>query len=202
MENGNNLDKYLDDIRTIKDLLLEVEEQPLVESWAFFVWGALFMVAGIFHYIADVYLKFTLTDLFFKVWIPLLILTGTIEAIAFFRIFQKESIPLLSRRVFKLFVGLIGACITFAIFLSILHTLNAPEFIPVIVALFMATYFTFYAHSSYKVLYIQAILMYALALILFFINVHNPFILALVIVLTGISFIFAGITVIGKQGKK
>ncbi|NOY10257.1 MAG: hypothetical protein GXP33_15595 [Spirochaetes bacterium] len=76
--NDNDIDtaKYLEDIRTIKELLLKTEDQPVYENWAFYAWGILIISAGIVHYFAEAAYKLGTGELFLKIWLPAIFIGG------------------------------------------------------------------------------------------------------------------------------
>jgi hypothetical protein len=48
--NSKSIEKYAKDIETIKSLLMQVEENPMIENWAFFTWGFLVLIGSLIHF--------------------------------------------------------------------------------------------------------------------------------------------------------
>jgi hypothetical protein len=195
----NNNEKYARDVQTIKDLLSEIEEKPLVENWAFFVWGALFIAGAVFHYIAVELLGFGVMDLILKVWTPVLIVTCIVEIIAGIRNLLGEGLPILSRRLFKLIVGFAVYCTVFIIVLIILVQNRLTMYLPSITLMFMSVFFVLYAQVSYLTLYIPACVMLGAGIILFLYEPQTSLVSASAGALMGLAFIGSGFLTKGRH---
>ncbi len=63
-QKNQNLEKYLKDIATIKDLLADVEKRPLYEPWIFYVWGGLVAIGTLIHFLVEKRFNLTVGELF------------------------------------------------------------------------------------------------------------------------------------------
>lgn len=75
-QKNQNLEKYLQDIETIKDLLAEVDKRPLYEPWAFYAWGGLVAIGSLIHFLVERRSDFPVGEIFLKVWLPVILLGG------------------------------------------------------------------------------------------------------------------------------
>ncbi len=198
-----DLAKYLEDIKTIKDLLLEVEKKPLYENWVFYAWGGLFILGSLIHFFTVKYLNFGIRDLFLKIWLPVLLIGGFIEVIALVRNMSKYSLPLFSRSVIKLYLSLIG--IVAVLFFVVLFFINlkAIQYLPIIFLLFYSVfYLTLAQQPSYMHLYVHGYLFILLAIILYLFNIPHQILTLIVGSVIGVSSIIAGLTssIMEKKG--
>ena len=67
-------EKYLEDIKTIKDIMLKTENEPVYENWAFYAWGLIIIAVSIIHFFIEAAYGYGIKDLFLKVWLPAIIL--------------------------------------------------------------------------------------------------------------------------------
>ncbi len=88
----DDLKKYAEDIATIKSLLLDVEEKPMIETWAFFVWGGLILIGSLLHYFGIYHWGMELKAIGFKIWLPVLLASIFSETIAWITKMKKESL--------------------------------------------------------------------------------------------------------------
>jgi hypothetical protein len=109
------LDDYLSDIQTIKAILAEYDEMGCIETWAFFSWAALVAAGvGVSLWIGSV-ARWTYSQLYFRLWVPLVALGGVLECIAWAVRLRRQSRPVLGSRFrksiiatfFALVIGLI-----------------------------------------------------------------------------------------------
>lgn len=198
-----DLAKYLKDIETIKDLLLEVEKKPLYENWAFYALGGLFILGTLVHFFTARYLNFGIRDLFLKIWLPVLLIGGFIEVITLVRNMSKYSLPLLSRSVIKLYLSLIGT-VAVGIFVILLFiNLNAIQYLPIIFLLFYSVFYLTLAQQAYYThLYVHGYLFILLAIILYLFNIPHQILTLIIGSVMGVSSIIAGLTssIMEKKG--
>ncbi len=186
--------QYLDDLKTIKELLIDVEEKPLVESWAFFTWGFCVVIGSVIHYFTEVYLGFKTFDLIVKVWLPVVLVGGFFESIAYVKRMSKEAIPLFTRTIKKFFLTFATLLIGFGVIAGIFIELNAAFYIPILLTLFMGICFACYAYVSASWMYYQAFFLMVVGILLFVFDFHNSFTPLVVGGAIGITFIWGGIS--------
>jgi len=74
---GEDLSKYIDDIKTIKELLYGVEKRPLYEHWVFWFWGGLAIAGTLVQFFLTASHPLELQDLFLTIWLPIILLIFT-----------------------------------------------------------------------------------------------------------------------------
>ncbi len=193
-QNSRELEKYRKDIETIKGLLLKVEEKPIFELWIFFGGGLFFLLGTLLHYLTMRFMQFSLSEGFLKIWLPLLIIMIFIEPVALIRKLKKESLPLFSRSIIKLYTGIIGASIgiCFVIFLEI--KIGALSIMPAtILALWGIVYFI-YAQVVHSSLFAQGYVLIFSGIILYFTGTTIGLQFFMTGIIISLSFIAAGIT--------
>ncbi len=201
VHNPEDRKEYIEDLKTIKDLLIEVEEKPIVESWAFFTWGLCIVLGSIIHYITEVYLGFKVLDLALKVWLPVLLVGGFFESIAYVKRMTKESIPLLSRTMKKFVFTFSILLLSFGVILGILIKLNAAFYIPTLISLFLGVCFASYAYVCATWMYFPAFFLVLLGIMLFIFDVHSPVMSLVVGGAIAAAFLWGGFVSL-KQEKK
>ena len=97
-----NLDKYLNDIETIKDLPAEVDKRPLYEPWVFYAWGGLVAIGSLIHFLVERRFDLPVGEIFLKVWLPVILLAGFSEVLALSRNLARHSLSLIVGCVFAI----------------------------------------------------------------------------------------------------
>ncbi len=192
-QHGENKREYLEDLKTIKDLLIDVEEKPLVESWAFFTWGLCIVLGSVIHYITEVYFAFSAFDLGLKVWLPVVLVGGFFESIAYVKRMTKESIPLFSRTMKKSILTFTVLLVSFGVIAAMLIQLNAAYYIPFLITIFTGVCFASYAYVSATWMYFPAFFLILVAILLFIFKFHTSYSILVVGGTNGIAFIWGGI---------
>ncbi len=189
-----NVGKYLKDIETIKSLLIEADEKPLIEYWAFITWGIFIIIGSIIQFFTAAYFSLTITDIIFKIWAPILAIAGLFETVAWIQKMAKESIPLLSKLSIKLFASCTLTIVVFIVLFNILINANLSEYLPVIVCFMIGTMFIIFGTLTYTpMLYFSSFLI-IFGTVLYFINIQNEYMTLITgIVIAGTS-ITAGIS--------
>ncbi len=199
-----DLSKYLKDIETIKDLLFEAEKKPLYEHWAFYAWGGLIILGSLIHFFTERHFNLTVTELFLKVWLPVILVAGFLELISFIRNMSKHSLSLFSRSISKIYLSLIGSCVAFCFIVIFFINLDAVQYLPVVFLFACAVlYFIFAQMSAYTHLFIHGFLMILLAVILYLFNIDHYSLSLIIGLVIGFSLITAGFTsgIIEKKTK-
>jgi len=197
-----NKQRYLEDLKTIKDLLVEVEENPLIEPWAFFTWGVLIIIGSILHVIIEY--SFNLTGLkhIIFIWSPIIAIGGFFECMGFIRKMSKDCMSLFSRVSKKLWTSLVAITIVFAIIIGILLRTAGTAYLPLTMLLYISVCFLGFGLIAYSKMFIPAFFLILIS-ILFFIFDFKVLMAVLVAgLLIGLSFIGIGIMVWRDEKRK
>jgi hypothetical protein len=199
--NEENRKEYIEDLKTIKGMLIEVEEKPIIESWGFFTWGLCIVLGSIIHYVAEIYFGFQALELTLKVWLPVFLVGGFFESIAYVKRMTKESIPLFSRTMKKFIFTFISLLISFGVILGILIRLNAVFYIPTLISLFIGISFASYAFVCATWMYFPAFFLILLGILLFIFEVHSPVMSLVVGGAIAFAFLWGGFASLKREKK-
>lgn len=196
MEDKNqDISKYLNDINTIKSLLIKADEKPLIEYWAFITWGIFVILGTVIHFIVERYFNFTSVELIFEIWVPVIVIAGIFETIAWVQNTVKESIPLFSKLTIKLFGSCMLLSVVFIILFNFLLKEGLEGYLPEFLSFTVGAFFIMFAAISYTPLFIFASILIIYGTVLYFIDFQSDIIsLVTGIVIAG-NFIAAGIKV-------
>ncbi len=203
-DNGVNqgLEKYLQDIATIKDLLSDVDKRPLYEPWVFYVWGGLVAAGTLIHYLVERELNLPIAEIFLKVWLPVVLGMGFFELLAFIRNLSRHSLPFFSRSLAKLYASLTGSLVALVFIVLLFLKLDAIEQLPVVILLAGAViYFILAQRSAYVYLSAHGFLLILLALLFYLLEIEHHTLSLIVGSLFAVSLIIAGFTA-ARMGKK
>ncbi len=195
-------DKYLEDIRTIKEFLLKTESQPIYENWAFYVWGVLVIVAGMVHYYVEKRYNLRIGELFLRVWLPFILLSGFAEIISLVRNLEKNSMTIFSRSILKFYMSLIGETFVFGFVVLVIIRLNGVRYLPLTFLVMTAGWYFVFAMYFYTQLFYHAFGFIVLGFILFLLNVDHRLLVPLIASIIGISSLVVGFTSTLKKRKE
>ncbi len=195
-------DKYIEDIRTIKEFLLRTESQPVYENWAFYVWGALVIVPGIIHYYVEKVYNLGVAGLFIKVWFPFILVSGFVETISLVRNLEKNSMTFFSRSILKFYLSLIGETFVFGFIILVIIRLNGVRYLPLVFLVMAAGWYFIFAMRFYTQLFYHAFAFIVLGFILYLLNVNHRAMVPLITTIIGISFLSVGFTATIKKKKE
>ena len=125
------------------------------------------------------------------VWIPIVVLGGVQETIAWIRKMNRESSPLFTRRFVKFMISFASLFIVFCIALYFLVEPNHP--VPGLILLFVAAIFSLYGQLTYSSLYIEACLTLLTAVLLVLLGVRSTEGFTFIAAFTAVMFVVAGI---------
>lgn len=199
---ADSTQKYLSDLKTIKDLLVEVAENPLIELWAFFTWGALIIIGTILHFIIEYYFQLNGLRYVISVWGPIIAIGGFFECMAFIRKMGKDCIPLSSRISRKLWTFFVAIAILFAITIGILMRAEITFYIPLTVLLYTSICFLGYGLIAYIKMFIPAFLLILASIFFFIFDLKALLGVVVAGFLIGLSFIGTGIMVWQDEKRK
>lgn len=163
--------RYSEDLATIRRLVAEHEEQPLLEHWAFWIWGALITAGTVVHSALAPGFAGSSTRLALLVWVPVVVAGALQELVAFARRLNADEVPLSTRKIRRLLMQASGAFIV--IFAVLLHEL-AEGVHPGIVMLLGALAMLPYGHATYGALFAEAFVLIAAGLVVLVLAPASP----------------------------
>lgn len=197
-----DLNKYLQDIGTIKSLLLKTEENPMIEYWAFITWGLFIILGCILEFITVKYFDFTIIDAMYKIWLPVIIVAGILESIAWVIRTTKESLPLISKPILKFFGSYILIAIVYIVIFNLIMKTGLTDYFHVIMSLMVGTFFLLFGISAYTPMLFYACILILYGTVLYFTEIQNEIISLITGFIIAGSFIAAGITAKIDQREK
>jgi len=181
--------RYLEDLKVIREVLRENEERPLVEWWAFLLWGVL-VFAGTFFSAYLIDLGMSAMEGFLYVWVPVLILGSAGEIAALLKRFNKEETPLFTRRYTKLFGTFF--LVTIAL-LAVLVPLIEAGVSPGTLLVVASVPIIFYAYATFASLFVEASAMLVLGIFLEFLPASPEWLYVAVGVTVGAVYSLGGL---------
>jgi hypothetical protein len=200
-QSNNEHDKYTKDIKTIKDVLIKTEEKSIFETWVFFAYGVILILGAIANYLISTFLEISVSGLFYKLWIPLLIIMCFLEPIALVRKMARESMPVFSRTVIKLFLGFIGLLTIAAFLIFLLYISDNINIIPYFVLCFWALALLFYAQITSPSIFLHAFFLVFTAVFIYLADISIETQIMIIALIIGISSSVIGITEYIKNKK-
>jgi hypothetical protein len=193
-ENEPDLEKYLEDIATIKDMLFRADNKPIYETWSFYVWGSVIALASVIHYLVERTLGLNLERLFLEIWLPAILLLGLTEVISLTRNMSKQALPLFSRTLVRFYLSLIGCFSVLILLLLLLIRLEAVDYLPLVFLLTGSVFYFVFAQTTYTHMYIHGYLFIVLAVVLYLFHVPHQLLVPVVGCTVGASQVIVGIT--------
>lgn len=192
---GENPDKYIKDIATIKDILLKSEQKPIYEHWAFYAWGILVVLGTLVHFFVQRRFEPTVRQLFLEIWLPVLLIAGFIELVTYIRIMSRQALNLFTRTVRRFYLSLMGSGIAFCLLLIMLNRGGAMGYMPIAFLLGAAVFYFLLAQVTYTHVYIHGYLFLVFAILLYLFGLTHEILVPIVGLLVGFSLIVVGITI-------
>lgn len=160
-EKEGELEKRVQDIRAIRELLAEGKDIPLIQPWAFFAWALLAGAGTLAHYLLFRDNAIGIRSALASVWLPALVIGSIVEGLSFAIRASKGDAPLFNRRL----GGAILTCIASMIVIAAIAIRLAPiAMTPGIAILLAALPLVFYAQICYASLFIETFVGIALGL--------------------------------------
>lgn len=147
-----SLERYFDDMATIRRLMTRYEEQSLVRPWVFVVWGVL-VVAGALGSAELAHRGIAALRIFVLVWLPVLIVGGASETLGWYLQSRRSGVALFTPRKNRL-LATYGGIIAITTIL-VLHMAPTGLSVGVILAIGALPLFA-YAQLTYARLFIEA----------------------------------------------
>lgn len=164
-------EQLYDDLKSIREMLKENQDVPVIHWWAFIFWSVLVAAATIVHYVLATGPGIDTRTALAWIWLPVLIVAALSEGISFATMVSKQSLPLFNRR---LGTALLGGIAYFIILIAVIIHLSLSSITPGIAVLVSATAVILYAQLSYSSLLIEAFIGIALGLLFEFAGVRGP----------------------------
>lgn len=148
------LDAYLSDLKTVKDLLTRHDEKSMLAPWAFFVWAAVVVVGTVVHAVVAARNVADLNVILRAVWLPVVLVGGLGELLAWLSRMSREDTPLFGRRFMRFVlsaVGVFAAAIPIAAVL-----LRAGLLSPGVILTLSSIVFLVYAEITFSSLFLES----------------------------------------------
>ena len=134
-ETDRELEKYLDDIRTIRETVLRGEDRLHVPAWFFLTMGGLITAGTALHAAAAFAWAWPLQRSLIAVWLPIFLLAGVAETTAWVQKGRDEGLPWLSRKFGRFLATIAGIMIAVsAISITALFAGFSPGGVPLLLA--------------------------------------------------------------------
>ena len=189
------LSRYVDDIKTIKSLLFDVERRPLYEHWVFYVWGALVIVGTVAQFILSKSYELAIGELFLAIWLPVMVLMALSEIIALVRNLSRYSVSLFSLPYIRFYLASMP-CVAALVFIGVLFIKSgSQEYLPLVILLSGSILFAILAqHGGYSSAFVYSFLMFFLTLVLAFAGLPVRILSLVVGVTIGSAVVAVGLT--------
>ena len=148
-KNEDLIEKYSEDISTIKGLLLQVDETPMVESWAFFIWGVMVLIGTVLHYFAATAWGLTLATIFTEIWLPAMLVAILVESLALLKKLGKRHIPVFSRTTVNMYLAITGMFMVFCLIIIGIISRGNHSLLPPFLLATLSIFFLVYAQNTY-----------------------------------------------------
>lgn len=201
-ESNKNLEKYLKDIDTIKGMLFESEKRPLYEHWVFYAWGILVLIGTVVHYFIVLSGNLSVAQIFVRVWLPLILLAGFLQLVAFIRSLNKQELSFFSRALIKFYLNVLGYTVVICFLVLLFIRVRAISHLPVVFLLASSVYFFIFAQASYDFMYVHGYLMVFLALVLYLLRIDFKNLQLITGCIVGVALITCGIVSAVKEQKQ
>ena len=181
--------RYLEDLKVIREVLRQNEERPLLEWWAFLLWG-IFVIAGSLLTYRFIGAPLTAFESLLYIWVPVLIICSAGEITALLRKFNKEETPLFTRRYMKLFGTFFLTIIALiAITVPLVRSGIAPGTIMVVAAVPAI----FYAYATFTSLFVESGTLLVVGIFLEFLGIREPWLYLSVGIAVGVLYSVMGV---------
>ena len=187
-ENKEQIQHYLEDLKEMKDLIARHEERPIVEYWDFVCWGVLVILGTLLH---ARFFTYSIDHALLGVWLPIVIVGGVIESLAWFYLVKRTETPLSVRRYRRFYLAafIIGIAIMFVLY-YLIH-LKGP--IPGMFLLLISILFAMVAQITYMALFLEAALTLTAGIVLTLLDIRGLPAGVGVGIFVGLTFIAFGI---------
>lgn len=186
----DDIKRYAEDIKTIRELMTRYDEQQIVKFWVFYLWGFVVIAGAIFNYVLYRTHGVAGVDALLRVWTPVIVIGGLGETLGWVLHARDSGIALLTRKSRRAFGGAIGVSVAIVLLLvdavpSDIHagTLLAVGGVPLLV----------YAELTFGALYIEGFFLLAGGLVLRILGFNSPELMLAVGIVVGVVVAIAGV---------
>jgi hypothetical protein len=188
------MEKYREDVKTIREILVSVDKQPLYENWVFHAWGILLILGSCIHYAAVSRFNVDRNADFLLVWLPVLLIAAGLEFASYLRNSRRLALPFFTREFFRIFAGLTGSTGVLIFIVIIFNQAGIPDAVPVVLLLGVVMfYFLIGQHMSYARLLPIGFGTLAAAVVIYVLRLDWALTSLLAGIFAGISLIIAGV---------
>jgi hypothetical protein len=156
-------EKRVDDIRSIRAILAEGKDTPLIYPWAFIAWALLVGTATAVHLLLALGPGIERKAALLLIWLPVFVAGAGIESLSFVIRARRDHLPLFNHR---LGTAILGSLATITIVTTILVRLAPLDLTPGITVLLGSIALVFYAQVSWSRLFIETWITIVIGLIL------------------------------------
>jgi len=146
------LAKRVDDIRSVRAILAEGRDTPLIYPWAFAIWAILVALATTIHLFFVLHEGIAVKTALLAIWLPALAVGAAAESISFVVRAKRDTIPLFNHRLGN---AILGSLASFVIAVVILIGVSPSALSPGIAILLGSLALVFYAQISWSRLFIE-----------------------------------------------
>jgi hypothetical protein len=187
-QNQDEMRQYLEDLKEMRDLVQRHEERPIVEYWDFISWGILMILGTLLH---ARFFAASIDQALLVIWLPIIIIGGVIETLAWFYLVNRIGTPITARRNQRFYLAAFLIMIATLFVLYYLIHLKGP--IPGMSMLLVSILFAFVAQMSYMALFLETALTLIAGIVLTMLNVRGMPAAVGTGIYLGLTFIAIGI---------
>jgi hypothetical protein len=166
MEKDQNT--YLKEIEAIQQTLVTQEGMQLLEPWAFYTWAAITAAGTVISLLFQHSPGIPEINLLLAVWIPAILIGGTLELIGWIRVIKRKERVLFTDRMQRMQLTFIGMITAFS-FIGFGLALKGID-ISGLIVLLMSVCFMVIAVFSWKELFVVAYLLLAAGIAIFMLS--------------------------------
>ena len=184
------LEQYIRDVETIKHTLETEEGLLIIKPWALISWGILTLLGtALSGFLGD--RGFSSHRLYLVVWLPVIMIGGLLETIAWVRQTREEAIPLFTRRFLRSLIGATAVIVTLMIFLWLFLDTGLPFAGPTLLA--AGTLLLLYCQLAFHESYPEALFVFGAGLVFTFGEFSQGWAILCAGILPAIAMLEAGI---------
>ena len=184
------LEQYIRDVEVIKHTLETEEGLLIIKPWALISWGIWTLLGTALSWLLGDR-GFSSHKLYLAVWLPVILVGGFFETIAWVRQTREEAIPLFTRRFLRSLIGATAVIISFMIFLWFFLDTRVP--LPGPILLGAGTLLLLYCQLAFHESYPEALLVFGAGLVFTFGEFSQGWAMLCAGVLPAVAMLEAGI---------
>ncbi len=199
MANGDQsseqeLERYRDDVRTIREVLMSVDRQPLFANWVFYSWGLILIAGAVSHFLVSRRLVWDAASEFIRIWVPLISAGLVLETTAYVQNTRRLALSFWSRDFVRVVFGMLGSSAVLVFLVLLLFAAGVANLVPTVLLLGLAVfYFLFGQHASYGHFTHLGFVALVAAVLLYFLHPDRAAAGLICGLVAGLSMITAGV---------